>query len=51
MDPAGGGTGLRYVKARLEESFAGRWSVESNEVEDGWRTIVEIRGQRPERGQ
>lgn len=36
------GTGLRYLKARLEESFTGRWSVLSRPVPEGWQTIVEI---------
>jgi LytS/YehU family sensor histidine kinase len=36
----GGGTGLRYVKARLEESFPGRWSLHDAPVEGGWQTVV-----------
>ena len=39
-----GGTGLRYVKARLEESFPGRWTLESERVAGGWRTTVELGG-------
>lgn len=35
-----GGTGLRYVKARLEESFPGRWSFEHGAVAEGWETII-----------
>ncbi len=35
-----GGTGLRYVKARLEESFPGRWSLTQGAVADGWETVV-----------
>ncbi len=38
------GTGLRYVKARLEESFPGRWSLQGEAVPQGWRTVVEIAG-------
>jgi hypothetical protein len=37
-----GGTGLRYVKARLEESFASRWSLRSERVADGWLTTIEL---------
>lgn len=37
-----GGTGLRYVKARLEESFPGRWSLRSGETAGGWETVIEI---------
>jgi hypothetical protein len=36
------GTGSRYVKARLEESFPGRWTFESSPVAEGWRTVIEI---------
>lgn len=37
------GTGLRYVKARLEESYAGRWSLSLGPVAEGWLTQIEIR--------
>jgi hypothetical protein len=43
IPPAEDGTGLRYVKARLEESFAGRWSLTAGPVPAGWRTVIEIR--------
>lgn len=36
------GTGLRYIKARLEESFTGRWSVAGGPVPEGWETVIEI---------
>ncbi|HET7537493.1 MAG TPA: histidine kinase [Candidatus Didemnitutus sp.] len=36
------GTGTRYVKARLEESYPGRWHFESGPVPGGWRTRIEI---------
>jgi hypothetical protein len=36
------GTGLRYVKARLEESFTGRWTVAARAVPEGWETMIEI---------
>jgi hypothetical protein len=37
---APGGTGLRYVKARLEESFPGRWTLTHGAVADGWETVI-----------
>ena len=37
------GTGLRYVKARLEESFTGQWILTSAPVPGGWETVIEIR--------
>jgi hypothetical protein len=40
---APGGTGLRYVRARLEESFPGAWTLTQREVADGWETIIELR--------
>lgn len=48
-EPPGGdaarreGTGLRYVKARLEESFPGRWSLRSGPTAEGWQTDIELR--------
>lgn len=53
VDPArpAGGTGLRYVKARLEESFPGRWSLRGETAAGGWQTVIEIKlpagGERP----
>jgi LytS/YehU family sensor histidine kinase len=38
-----GGTGLRYVKARLEESFSGRWTFEHHASADGWETVITVR--------
>lgn len=45
-DPARvpGGTGLRYVKARLEESFPGRWTFRDGSTPAGWETVIAIRG-------
>jgi hypothetical protein len=40
---AAGGTGLRYVRARLEESFPGAWSLSQDAVPEGWETIIELR--------
>jgi hypothetical protein len=38
----GGGTGLRYVRTRLEEAFPGRWSLDSQPVENGWLITLDI---------
>lgn len=38
-----GGTGLRYVRARLEESFPGRWSLRSEAAAGGWQSVIELR--------
>lgn len=43
-----GGTGLRYVRARLEESFPGRWTFSHGAVSHGWETVV---GWRPTLGE
>lgn len=37
-----GGTGLRYVKARLEESFPGRWTLRGEAVAGGWQSTIEV---------
>jgi hypothetical protein len=37
-----GGTGLRYVKARFEESFTGKWSLIDGPAAGGWQTVIEI---------
>jgi LytS/YehU family sensor histidine kinase len=39
---SGEGTGLRYIKARLEESFAGRWKMQDGPIPGGWRTIIQV---------
>jgi hypothetical protein len=36
------GTGLRYIRARLEESFTGRWTLTAGPVPEGWETVIEI---------
>lgn len=40
------GTGLRYVRARLAESYGDRWSLEAGAAGDVWRTVVTV----PEEG-
>ena len=37
-----GGTGLKYIKARLQESYPDKWALSSQEVEEGWETVFEI---------
>jgi LytS/YehU family sensor histidine kinase len=36
------GTGLRYIRARLTESFQDRWRLTSAATDDGWETIIEL---------
>ncbi|WP_394975413.1 sensor histidine kinase [uncultured Croceitalea sp.] len=37
------GTGLKYVEARLEECYPGKWTLNSNKIENGWESIIEIK--------
>jgi hypothetical protein len=36
------GTGLRYVKSRLEEAFPGAWKLESGPARDGWQVAIQL---------
>ncbi len=45
-----GGTGLRYVKARLEESFPGKWTLTQGAVAEGWQTVIGWRWQAKQEG-
>ena len=36
------GTGLKYVKARLTESYQEQWDVVSEAIPNGWKTIIKI---------
>ena len=38
----GGGTGLRYVRARLEECFPQKWSLLDGATTEGWQTCITI---------
>ena len=38
------GTGIRYIKARLEESYTGRWTLSGGPTGSGWQTTIEIAG-------
>jgi hypothetical protein len=42
-DGVAGGTGLRYVRARLEECFPGQWRLQHGPVPGGWQTDIELR--------
>ncbi len=36
------GTGFKYIKARLNESYGSNWEFDSFAVEDGWCTTIKI---------
>ncbi len=36
------GTGFRYIKARLEESYKGMWSLDSYKDGENWITEISI---------
>ncbi|MFD1605494.1 histidine kinase [Flavobacterium artemisiae] len=36
------GTGFKYVKARLTESYGKNWSFDSHSIEKGWETTIKI---------
>lgn len=38
----GNGTGLRYIRARLEESYPGRWSLDCQPVSGGWQVRIGV---------
>lgn len=38
----GDGMGLKYIKARLQESYPNRWTLSSNAISGGWETIITI---------
>jgi sensor histidine kinase YesM len=38
----GQGTGFKYIKARLNESYGDNWSFDSVAVEEGWQTTIKI---------
>ena len=37
-----GGTGFRYIRARLTESYDGRWEFHSAATDTGWLTTIKI---------
>ena len=36
------GTGSKYIKARLEESYSSKWSFFSESTSEGWKNIIKI---------
>ncbi|SFD50337.1 histidine kinase [Flavobacterium phragmitis] len=36
------GTGFKYIKARLTESYGENWSFDSHSAEKGWKTTIKI---------
>ncbi len=36
------GTGLKYIKSRLQESYPDKWTFSSEAIEDGWATQITI---------
>jgi len=38
----GSGTGFKYIRSRLKESYGENWSLKSHETPTGWNTIIEI---------
>jgi sensor histidine kinase YesM len=36
------GTGLKYIKARLTESYQSKWDLISEPTDEGWKTIIKI---------
>lgn len=36
------GTGLKYIKARLTESYQSKWELISEPADDGWKSIIKI---------
>lgn len=39
---SGSGTGFKYIKSRLTESFGNKWTLSSEETDFGWRTKISI---------
>lgn len=40
--PENKGTGMKYIEARLQESFPGRWSLNSCPTDNGWLVSIKI---------
>lgn len=41
-DHRGEGTGLKYIRARLTESYQSRWDFISKPTDHGWKSIIKI---------
>jgi sensor histidine kinase YesM len=40
------GTGLKYVRTRLEETYPGAWELASGPVEGGWNVVIVLKRER-----
>ena len=38
------GTGLKYIKARLTESYQAKWDIISEPTDHGWKNVIKIYG-------
>ena len=38
------GTGLKYIKARLTESYQAKWDIISEPADHGWKNVIKIYG-------
>lgn len=36
------GTGIKYIKARLTESYASKWNFSSEAISNGWKNSIKI---------
>ncbi len=36
------GTGLKYIKARLTESYGTKWELDAEQVSHGWKNVIRI---------
>ncbi len=41
-EPLDEGTGLKYIRARLTESYGENWQINGQAVVGGWETVIEI---------
>ena len=37
------GTGLKYIRSRLNESYGDHWNLSSRPIDRGWETRIEIK--------
>lgn len=42
ISKSGSGTGLEYVRLRLEESYSGKWSLTHGKSKKGYRVLIQI---------
>ncbi|OJJ23571.1 hypothetical protein BKI52_04190 [marine bacterium AO1-C] len=38
----GSGTGMKYIKARLNESYGKKWKMDFGRVDKGWETVITL---------